>query len=486
MKRIIAILLSILLVAALVACASTTTNTTTQTGSDNSITVSQSDPEETSSEGSPGSTPPEGTPSEGGPGGPGGPGGAPGGSSSEVVYGGATEITSATVENEKAYSSSTADESALMISTSDAVTISNFTLTKSGDSDGGDNCNFYGQNAALLVKGGTTTTITGGTITSDANGANGVFCYGGNGGQNGASGDGTKVIISDTTITTTGSGSGGIMTTGGGITEAYNLTVTTSGQSSAAIRTDRGGGTVTVDGGTYTSNGLGSPVIYSTADIMVSNATLISNLSEGVCIEGLNSITLNNCDLTANNTKRNGNATFLDSIMIYQSMSGDAASGTSSFTMTGGSLTSKSGHVFHVTNTSAVITLSGVTITNEDSNNILLSVCDDGWSGGSNIATLNALKQTLSGAILVGSNSTLTLKLSDSSTFTGYINGKITNASGTSVSTEVGTVNVTLEGGSTWTLTGDSYVTSFTGDASNVISNGYTLYVNGVALTGTK
>ncbi|MBR6918109.1 MAG: hypothetical protein IKN38_07990, partial [Clostridia bacterium] len=259
-----------------------------------------------------------------------------------------------------------------------------------------------------------------------------------------------------------------------------------SGQSSAAIRTDRGGGTVTVDGGTYTSNGLGSPAIYSTADITVSDATLISNLSEGVCIEGLNSITLNNCDLTANNTKCNGNATFLDTIMIYQSMSGDAASGTSSFTMTGGSLTSKNGHVFHVTNTSAVITLSGVKITNNDSTNVLLSVCDDGWSGGSNIAVLNASNQTLSGAILVGSNSALTLKLSDSSTFTGYIDGKITNESGSTVSTEVGTVSVTLESGSTWSLTGDSYVTSFTGDASNVITGGYTLYVNGVALTGTN
>ena len=456
MKKFITIILAALIAVTLVACGTATTSTDDTTSSSN--------------QGGPGGTPPDG----------------PGGGSSEVVYAGATEITAAAEENGKTYSSSNSDESALMISTSDAVTVSNFTLTKTGGSDGGDNCNFYGQNAALLVKGGSTTTITGGTITSDASGANGVFCYGGNGGQNGASGDGTTVIISDTVITTTGDGSGGIMTTGGGITKASNLTVTTSGQSSAAIRTDRGGGTVTVDGGTYTSNGLGSPAIYSTADITVSDATLISNLSEGVCIEGLNSITLNNCDLTANNTKCNGNATFLDSIMIYQSMSGDAASGTSSFTMTGGSLTSKSGHVFHVTNTSAVITLSGVTITNEDGENVLLSVCDDGWSGGSNIATLNASNQTLSGAILVGSNSTLTMKLSDSSTFTGYINGKITNASGTTVSTEVGTVSVTLEGGSTWTLTGDSYVTSFTGDASNVISNGYTLYVNGTALTGTK
>lgn len=73
---------------------------------------------------------------------------------------------------------------------------------------------------------------------------------------------------------------------------------------------------------------------------------LTSNLSEGVCIEGKNSITLENCSLTANNTQCNGNATFLDTIMIYQSMSGDADSGTSAFTMTGGSLTGLSGHLF--------------------------------------------------------------------------------------------------------------------------------------------
>jgi hypothetical protein len=241
-----------------------------------------------------------------------------------------------------------------------------------------------------------------------------------------------------------------------------------------------------VDGGTYTSNGLGSPVIYSTADITVSNAKLVSTLSEGVCIEGLNSITLNNCDLTADNTKCNGNATFLDTIMIYQSMSGDADSGTSHFTMTGGSLTSKSGHVFHVTNTNAVITLENVEISNEDSDNILLSVCDDGWSGAENEATVNASSQVLSGAVLVGSNSTLTMNLTNGSSFEGYVDGKITNANGETVSTEAGTVSVTLDSTSTWTLTGDSYVTEFNGDAANVVSNGYTLYVNGTALTGTK
>ena len=435
-----------------------------------------------------GGTPPEKPDGNGGPGGtpPGGFGGGPGGSSEDIEYSGAVEITSADSQNGLTYTSTEADESALLISTSEEVSVTDPTVTKTGDSDGGDSCNFYGLNAAVLVKDGTNATITGGTITSDADGANGVFCYGGNGGRNGSEGDGTTLTIRDTVITTTGDGSGGIMTTGGGVTYAYDLDVTTSGRSSAAIRTDRGGGTVTVEGGTYTSNGLGSPAIYSTADITVSDATLVSNLSEGVCIEGLNSITLNNCDLTADNTQRNGHAAFLDTIMIYQSMSGDADSGTSHVTMTGGSLTSKSGHVFHVTNTNAVITLEDVEIINEDKENILLSVCADGWSGGSNIATLSGVAQKFTGAIKVGSDSELTLELTDGSAFEGSIDGSITNASGETVSTEAGTVSVALDGTSTWTLTADSYVTEFSGDAANVISNGYTLYVGGTALTGSK
>ena len=408
------------------------------------------------------------------------------GSSSDFTYTGATEITAAQETTDGIYLSDAYDENALLIDTAEAVTLNNPTVTKGGDADGGDNCSFYGLNAAVLAKGGATVTITGGTVESDADGANGVFSYGGNGGRNGAAGDGTTVNISDTVITTTGNNAGGIMTTGGGITNAANLTVTTGGRSSAAIRTDRGGGTVSVTGGSYTTSGLGSPALYSTADITVEDALLTSTLSEGVCIEGKNTVTLKNCDLTASNTQCNGNATFLDTIMIYQSMSGDADSGTSAFTMTGGSLTSKNGHVFHVTNTHAIISLENVAISNEDSEGVLLSVCDDGWNGAENNAELFATSQQLEGCILVGSNSKFSLTLTGGSGFVGSISGDIQNSSGTAVSTAVGEVSVTLDDTSTWTLTADTYITSFTGSASQVISNGYQLYVDGIALTGTK
>ena len=500
MKRMIAILLTLAMLFSVAALAEDSTETTGNTPGEMGAPPDGTPPDGTPPGGFGNGTPPEkpdgnmappdgmgGQPPEKPDGEPGGFGGGtpPGGGTVDFTYTAVTQITEATEQADMTYVSETADESALIVNTADAVTITNPTLTKTGDSNGGDSCNFYGLNAGLLVMGGSTTTITGGTIETSASGANGVFSYGGNGGRNGAAGDGTTVVISDTVITTTGDGSGGIMTTGGGITYAGNLTVNTSGRSSAAIRTDRGGGTVVVDGGSYTTSGLGSPAIYSTADITVKNAALVSNLSEGVCIEGMNSITLENCDLTASNTQCNGNATFLDTIMIYQSMSGDADSGTSSFTMTGGSLTSLSGHMFHVTNTHAVITLSGVNLINEGSD-VLLSVCDDGWNGASNIAELVADSQNLSGTILVGSNSALTLTLKNGSSFEGTFSGEIENAKGTAVSTEVGTVNVVLDSTSTWTLTADTYVTSFEGDAGSVTGNGYTLYVNGSALEGIR
>ena len=417
-----------------------------------------------------------GTPPDGGQGG-------PGGSQATAEWSAATTISDSGTYTGNSYSSSTASENALMISGSSAKpTLDGVTVTKTGEGTSGDGASFYGTNSAIIAKDGANVTIKNATITTDSEGANGVFSYGGNGGKNGASGDGTTVNISDSTITTTQGGSGGIMTTGGGVTNASNLTVTTSGRSSAAIRTDRGGGTVNVDGGTYTTNGLGSPAIYSTAKISVKNAMLVSNKSEGVCIEGTNSIELTNCELTANNTEKNGNAQYLDTIMIYQSMSGDASGTDSSFTMTGGTLNSKSGHVFHVTNTSAEINLNGVKIDNTDSSGVLMSVVNDGWSGAENKATLNATSQNLEGQIIASntasskssSKSTLTLNLDKDSTFTGSIGDE--NGSGSAL----GTVDVTLNGG--WKLTADSYVTSITGTGT-IDYNGHTLYVNGKAYT---
>ncbi len=412
-----------------------------------------------------------------------GPGGPPS-STASVTWSGATQITGAETYSDGTYTSASADQNAVLIShSSGTVTLNNPKVTKTGGTSASDNYSFYGINSAVMCKGGGTTTISGGSVTTNAAGANGIFSYGANNGTTNATGDGTTVNVSNMTIETTGNGSGGIMTTYGGTTVANNLTITTSGGSSAPIRTDRGGGWVTVTGGTYVSKGQGSPAIYSTADVKVSNATLTSYASEGTCIEGTGSIELTNCALTATNNTLNGNATFYDTVMIYQSMSGDASSGTSKFTMTGGSLKSNKGHTFHVTNTNCVINLNGVAISNS-TDGVLISVCDDGWSGGSNVATMNATDQTLNGTMLVGSDSTLTVNLSGSSVFTGATSGNITNGKGSTVSTSIGTLNMTVGSGSKWVLSADSYVTSLTNNGT-VDTNGHTLYVNGEATDGS-
>lgn len=165
---------------------------------------------------------------------------------------------------------------------------------------------------------------------------------------------------------------------------ASDLIVTTSGNSSAAIRSDRGGGTVSVDGGSHVSNGYNSPAVYSTADITAKNATLTANNSEALVIEGKNSIVLENCDVTGNMSDTRGSSSEenVHNVIIYQSMSGDADVGTSTFSMTGGTLTAKNGDMIYVTNTHCVLTLSGVTIKNEDTDSVLLRVVGNSASHG--------------------------------------------------------------------------------------------------------
>ncbi len=359
------------------------------------------------------------------------------------------------------YCSDADGENAVLVD-GDTVNIVAALINKTGSSNGEDS-DFYGTNAAVLASNGATLTISDTEVTTDGTHANAVFSYG----------QGTTLNISDTVITTTGNNSGGIMTTGGATTNATNLTVSTSGNSSAAIRTDRGGGTVNVTEGSYSTSGIGSPAIYSTADITVSDATLVSTSSEAVVIEGGNSVTLNNSAVSGNNSVLNGQSTVNTNVLIYQSMSGDATEGSSSFTMNSGTLTSGIGAMFHVTNVTTEITLNDVDMSYSDGSDTLLIASADAWgksgSNGGQVA-FNLVSQEANGDISVDNSSSLTLNITDNSQYTGAIN----------TSGAAGSVKVVLESGSTWVLTGDAYVDSFTGDYSDVITNGYSLYVNGV------
>lgn len=405
--------------------------------------------------------------------------GAPGQSSAQTAsYTAVKELTEDTTLKSGSYSSKSADGNVVLATGDIKAALSGLTITKTGDSDGGDNSNFYGTNSGIIAKDGASLTLKNLKVTTKASGANGVFSYGGSATTDNEGGDGTTVTISDSKITTTGDNAGGIMTTGGGIMNASDLTIKTAGTSSAAIRSDRGGGTVNVDGGTYTTTGAGSPAIYSTADITASSAKLIAKASEGIVIEGKNSVTINDCELTDDNTTLNGQSTTYKNIFLYQSMSGDAADGQAEFTATNSDITTNKGDTLYVTNTTASINLKNNTITNNDSEGNFLRAQADSWgssgSNGGNV-TLTMTKQKASGNIVIDSISTLDMTMKSGSSYTGTINGDNSAKS----------IKLTLDKKSKIKLTGDSYVTSLDDadtDYSNIDFNGYTLYVNGTAI----
>lgn len=413
----------------------------------------------------------------GGQGGPGGDGqgapgqGGPGGQSQGVdSYTAVNEyIEDTTVSNETIESTGT-DENAALISSGANVTLDNDTITRtSADSQGGDNSSFYGVGAAVLATDGTAY-VKDGSVTTDAAGGAGLFAYG----------DGT-VYASDTTVKTAQDTSGGVHVAGGGTLYGWNLDVETNGESSAAIRSDRGGGTMVIDGGNYVSNGVGSPAIYSTADIAVSNATLTANGSEAVCIEGLNSIHLYDCDLTGNMSDLDQNDNTW-TVILYQSMSGDSEVGNSTFQMDGGSLTSENGGVFYTTNTESTITLNNVDINYNDENEFFLQCTGNtnqrGWGqSGANGADCHftGISQDMQGNVIWDSISDLDFYLTDGSSLTGAV---VDDESYAGEGGE-GYCNVYVSADSTWTVIGDSTVSSLENEGTIVDSNGKTVTIQG-------
>ncbi len=390
-------------------------------------------------------------------------GGMPGGSPGEIDHGEyALLATEDAVGGE--YISTSADENAIRVADESEITLSNITVTKSGDaSEAGDASNFYGLNAGILVMDSAELTISNSEVQTVSEGSNGIFSYGD-----------AVVSVNNVLIQTTGDSAGGIMVAGGGTMYVSDSDIETLGDHSAALRTDRGGGTLVVDGGSYTSNGEGSPAVYSTAEITISNADLTANGSEAIVIEGMNSVILTDCDVADSMNAMEGEN--VQNVMIYQSMSGDADVGVSTFSMTGGSLTSYSGDMIYVTNTACEIYLSDVDITL--SSDVLLKAVGNeserGWgttgeNGGE--VTFTADAQVLSGKIIVDEISSLTLSLENGSSFTGSINSE----------DEGGNIDLLFDSGSSWTLSEDSFISSIN-STEGVDLNGYTLYVDGNAL----
>ena len=289
------------------------------------------------------------------------------------------------------------------------------------------------------------------TISSDAAGGTGVFAYGSG-----------EAYVSDTVITTQQDTSGGIHVAGGGTLYAKDLTVTTNGESSAAIRSDRGSGTMVVDGGSYTSNGVGSPAVYVTADISIHDADLNATNSEALCMEGMNTVRLFNCDLSGamQDLRQNDNTW---TVIVYQSMSGDSEIGKGHFEMSGGTLNSSNGGLFYTTNTQSEFILSNVAISAcEDSEYFLRATGNAnqrGWgTSGENGAncTFTGLNQQMQGDIVWDHISTLDFYAAQDSCLVGAV---INDDSCAGEGGE-GYCNLYIDENSSWVVTGNSLLTN--------------------------
>ena len=400
----------------------------------------------------------------------------PGGDQSGSVEAtGATTVDGTEETLNDTYTSTSADENAILVTgggklTSDGATIDK----KSGDSSNTESSDFSGVNAGLLVNDNSTATVKNAKITTSAKGANGVF----------ATGEKSTITISDSTIKTTGEASSrGLDATYGGTIEVTNVEISTQGGSCAAMATDRGEGTVSATKSTLKTAGAGSPVIYSTGNITLTDSKGQADGAQITVVEGKNSATIKNSEVSCSAAGNRGDVD-VAGVMVYQSMSGDAGEGTGNFTAVDSDLSIKedsryykTAPMFFVTNTSAVIDLTDTDL-NFGSGILLSAKGTSEWgNSGSNggTVTMKAAEQTLKGNVQLDELSSLDLTLSDGSTYTGTINGDKTAKS----------VTLKLDSTSKIKLTGDSYVTSLEdadADYSNIDFNGHTLYVDGKAV----
>lgn len=396
---------------------------------------------------------------------------APGGQAAQVEsYRAVTEYSGDTQEAGEQYTSTGTDENAILVTGDASVTLDSIAVERSsGDSTGGDTASFYGVGAAVLATDGELN-VADSSITTDAQGGAGVFAYG----------DGT-VHVSTTKIATSQDTSGGIHAAGGGTLYADNLEVTTEGNSSAAIRSDRGGGTMRISGGSYTTNGTGSPAVYCTADIAVSGANLTATGSEAMCMEGLNNLYFYNCNLNGNMKDDDQNDTTWNMI-VYQSMSGDAQVGNATMQIQGGSITAENGGMIYTTNTQSNILLSGVDITYADDSEFFLQCTGNnnkrGWGKtGENGAdcTFTALDQKMEGNVIWDSISKLKFYMEQGSTLTGaFLQDETWAGTGGD-----GSSDLYISEDSTWLVTGDSTLTNLYNAGKIVDPEGRSVSVKG-------
>ena len=378
--------------------------------------------------------------------------------------------------SDQQYSATESDQNAALVQNGGSLTASKVTLEKSGDDQNGDSCNFYGVNSILLSVGdGSLAKVSDSELKATSAGSNALFAT-----------DGGTIYAKGDSISTTADNSRGCDATYGGSIIGDSLTISTQGNHCAALATDRGGGNVSITNSSLSTEGSGSPLIYSTGDIEVSGVTGTATGSQIAGMEGLNTILINDSTLESTNEGTTGSDPVANGVIIYQSTSGDAETTTgdaASFQAVNSTLKSSidSGAMFYVTNTTANILLKQTTLDFDSDAAKLLQVegnDSNNWgSAGSNGASVNCTcaGEDLSGDISVDSISSLTLYLTAGTSWQGA--AVITSNDQASTTSEA-PITVNVDASSSWVVSSDSTITKL-----NVAQGGKVVDTDGNTVT---
>ncbi|MGN1165437.1 MAG: hypothetical protein ACI4S2_03280 [Lachnospiraceae bacterium] len=351
----------------------------------------------------------------------------------------------------ESFESTDEDENVILVTNQGVLKISGANIKKDGDSTRVDISERWGLNAIFAVKNASTAEFYDSSLTSDAKGANAVF----------AIGEDTKISSDNLKIHTKGESSRGLSAVYGGSIAATNVDIITEGKNCAPISTGLGGGMITVNGGTLKALGKKSPCVYSTGDITLKNIQGRSQKGEVAVIEDNNFLMLEKCELDG--AGENG-------ISFCQGKSFNETEEKGQLSVKNSTITTESdGPMISICDTEAEATFEN-TLLNYKSG-ILVQVsasdADETESGGAFI--LKGKAQKFNGDVLCDKDSSFALELTDSSIFTGTVNGNHTGKN----------IKISLDVNSEWVVTGDSYVTVFADkdeSLDNIISNGYTIY----------
>lgn len=337
------------------------------------------------------------------------------------------------------YSSAVNDSPGVYVSNFGVYTLTASTITTTGNSTCTDSSSTNGLNAGIITKVESRSSFSNDTINTTGTGANGLYVIGA----------GSSVTIADSKITTSGIRAHGVDVTFTATATLNDMYISTTNDTASAVATDCGGGTINIDGGTLVANGYLSAGIYSTGTINVTNTTVTSTGDNGAVIDVNGIISMTNSALSG---AENG-------FMVHNTV---GMPYTATMSMNGGSITSVTGHAFFDTAATVDISISNNTTVSAGSGYLLYAMSHA-------TAQLTAISETITGSIYGDATSNVTTLLQNTTTLTGAI----TNSS------------VSIDGSSTWKLSGTSHIDVLTDDmgvnttaltVSNIDGNGYSVY----------